>query len=255
MAPIESAGVNVSDLGTLLAAISHARTRFGLDEVWWRGQADAGWGLRPSVFRRDGGANFERNTVRRFAQRARSRHANCPQLNDLVSWLFLMQHYRAPTRLLDWTESPLVALFFAAQDAASAADGALWALSPFHLNSLRLGKKAIVSVNDATVAFLVRAIVEDVVSPSTDPVAAIVADEIDIRMLVQLAAFTLHGTNLSLESHHAAGQYLVRFLVPAPVKVGLRQELWHLGIRRSTLFPDLDNLSEELASITYGEPP
>ena len=36
-----------------------------------------------------------------------------PQADDLLGWLCVMQHYRAPTRLLDWSENLLVALYFA----------------------------------------------------------------------------------------------------------------------------------------------
>ena len=61
------------------------------------------------------------------------RHEPTPLGHDLPGWLFLAQHHGLPTRLLDWTESPLVAAFFAVL-ADFEHDGALWALQPFRLH-------------------------------------------------------------------------------------------------------------------------
>ncbi len=53
-------------------------------------------------------------------------------------WISLAQHYRVPTRLLDWSENPLVALYFAVEvdeDSNGAqVDGRVWALNPLQLN-------------------------------------------------------------------------------------------------------------------------
>jgi len=58
-----------------------------------------------------------------------------PETDRLDKWLFLMQHHRLPTHLLDWTESSLIGLFFALEKDA-ATDSVVWMLNPLELNKL-----------------------------------------------------------------------------------------------------------------------
>lgn len=92
----------------------------------FRGQSSAKWPLETLLDRYKrlfGGrgadaAEIEEGLLREFQRKAHLYRDDLPPCNrDMIEWLALMQHYGAPTRLLDWTYSFHVALFFALKDA------------------------------------------------------------------------------------------------------------------------------------------
>lgn len=100
-------------------------------ETFYRGHADKGWELLPSIFRTPNGVEKEHLLFHDMVAHEPQSFSECKSTLD---YLVQMQHYGLPTRLLDMTTNPLVALYFACQpaddDAAAVAiSGARAALS------------------------------------------------------------------------------------------------------------------------------
>ena len=244
---MDSAG-QIKRLHDVLDASSKSVGRFET-ELWWRGHAVQDWNLVPSAQRRGLGEDYERNVATRFLAGAPSRYDRCPDQGDLSGWLYLMQHYRLPTRLLDWTESPLIAAYFAVSEHAPET-GALWALSPFLLNQNQVGTKSLLTPRHSDAWPLFFPPFRET-PPESLKTLAILPHEVDSRMQVQLAAFTLHGSPTPLESLDGSENFLLKFEIPPEFKSVLKDQLFQMGIRMSGLFPDLEHLAKDIAAWTF----
>lgn len=100
----------VTSISDLTTALSATRPMLGHPR-WFRGQANAAWRLEPSLARPPASISKEAALIKRFRQNAITLISGEPHGD--WAWLFLMQHHGLPTRLLDWSENPLIALYFA----------------------------------------------------------------------------------------------------------------------------------------------
>lgn len=132
---------------------------FKLEQGKWiyRGQSDSLWILQSGINRLNKYVNlneidkkiYEQNLLKQFKKRALNFVSKIKPENEW-EWLALAQHHGVPTRLLDWTFNPLVALFFAVHGNSGDNDAVVFAYnhgdgplahennSPFEIDAIHL---------------------------------------------------------------------------------------------------------------------
>lgn len=257
----------ITSLATLERALAEIGSLFSRPATAiWRGHANEAWPLRAEVFRplHEGRHYDERALMQAFLAQAKSRHRSCPPHGDVVGWLMLARQSGLPTRLLDWTRNPLVALYFAAlpDPARPDADGCIWAIDPALLNLRITGRRALAAADDIAVRRLFTAAFGDSDlddPPEADALVAVRVREVDHRVLAQQGCYTVHqaGRDLTDLDYRYVNDpvqpnpvWRRAFLVPRSHKRHLLDLLAALGIQRSTLFLDLETLADDLKRTT-----
>ncbi len=238
---VEQRASNVSEfiefaLSSNLRGLNKAR-------LWYRGQEqNVDWKLVPTVHR-DFDAQSEHTLAVKFQLMAPSRLSNTPKLEDCSGWISIMQHHGLPTRLLDWSQSPLIALYFAVYKSDYTKDAVVWALLPTKLNELsQLKTTDLFMLSSEEVLPIIRAgIYGD--TPVNDFIA-VEGQQIDMRMFLQQSTFTLHGSGTPLEELDEAETFLTKIVIPSANIKSILQELMLLGFDESKLFHDLSSLAK-----------
>jgi len=242
---LEATVQSTAELLDALTKLGHAATN---ESVWFRGHANDKYKLLPSIARTTNGLERESLLAKRFKQNAYPYRVLPPQSE--WEWLFLMQHFGVPTRLLDWTESPLVGLYFAVNDdnaANDAENGHLWALLPakYNYEMPRLRPEVPIDIP----CFGVDSVLDDyrpdkmsLERMTSKLPAAAIAHRQNERIVAQLGVFTImHRDQTPLED--LAPHLLARFTIPSAAKARLRNELTALRITRMTMFPELASVA------------
>lgn len=224
----------------LIAEVESFRSLPG--EIWFRGHSDATWSLLPGILRTKTAAQQEKNLLARFRSRSMAMLKDPPADNDPARWLFLMQHHGLPTRLLDWTESVLAALYFAT-DGPDTCDGCLYFLLPMELNAAQLREAVLYSPASPIVHDLMLASFRGEVK--SEHTLAMMAYASNDRLARQAGHFTIHGGLTDLRCYQGQ-RWLKSFSIPAAKKRRLRDHLQYFGLSRTSLFNDLDSLAKDL---------
>lgn len=241
---------SIQDLMEILGAIT-ADGR----EVWYRGHRDRTWQLSPSAFRTSHHADNERAMLARFRQEAAA--AGLQYSFDDWGWITFAQHHALPTRLLDWSQTPLVALFFACEqgpvDSGIETDGEFFLLHPHDLNQESGddggGHPPLLSDGDSTLQnYLPGRDLENKRKP-----LAVVAPLIFDRIRFQTGTFTVTqrppATTDAEPLRKTAS--LQAFTIPAASKTSLREQLSVLGFNAVSIYRDLDRIALGIKK-TYG---
>ncbi len=231
---------------------------------WFRGESSDQPALCPKI------TNYTYNQENYLLQSFRRQAgglANVPPREHVDLWLFLAQHYGVPTRLLDWTEGALHALYFAINQNNSYPR--VYMLNPQKLNEFASSRTYSLNyplswiwggglyvslawqnrkLDEASKDFQIQSKLD------LDIPVAFPATYQDHRMIAQRSCFTIHGTMLEpiedilKKKDITVSDCLYKYEIAIEARADLLKDLSILGISAAVIFPDLDHLAQDLVS-------
>ena len=193
-----------------------------VEKKWiFRGHEDSKFPLKPSIARIKPQEGTIQSMESDMLEEFQRRHLNSP--SDAWGLLALTQHHGLPTRLLDWTRNPLVALFFAVDKSSNANFSAVWAYKYNWVATKSLNPFEIKKIH--------------VFHPY----------HVTIRITAQQGCFTVHPPPFyEMSRIQRSDEELTKFIIQKEYRNQIKKDLDRLGINYASLFPDVDGLCKYL---------
>ncbi len=230
----------------------------------FRGHADSEWPLVPSLTRlarrcdlkAENVSTLETQLLQEFMKQAHLHIAAkaIPDKGDLLSWWTLMQHHHAPTRLLDWSYSPFVALYFACEKLDDR-EGSVWMVASRRISDLMVGKFP------QCAGYATHRRQKQFYQSSSGP------DFLDFierntQTAQMVAQQTMHSVSPAPLADHgdlvksvlsgeesANGNPFRKLIIPAKHKIEFLRILRFMNVTSNALFPGVDGLGRSIAEL------
>lgn len=244
-----------------------------LGKNWYRGHAKIYEDLTPGIFREKYNSPLHEMfkpqqelevmiNFKRYAPTIIEKN-KLPDEFDFLTWLYWIQHFGIPTRLLDWTENIFVATFFCVIHNQKE-DGEIWTMYPDNLNR-KSGFYGLALQNHHMVKYLS----SEAFHTNPDELLkdmglknfpkypiALNPPKIFPRMTAQHSVFTIHSKisktdvdckKFIIQNCFSNENDITRYIIPAKLKSDFEKKLSYIGFNYRTLFPDLEGLAKSFA--------
>ncbi len=228
-------------------------------EMWFRGVINKDFSLIPGAVRYNLNGSKEITAVLDFMASYQNYH---PQVESSWELYSLMQHYGFPTRLLDWSTSMIVALYFALDGEpcldkdGRTIDRVVWGMTSGVLNNINfLGRRVIpTAFGKSTTAekYLpgpLRNTDEDSLEFEENPLAVRMPFT-NKRVHAQKGCFTVHGKNAegieNIMMKNGLSNELVKFVFNEAAAAQIRSTLHKMEINEDDIYQDLNSLSKRI---------
>jgi len=239
---------------------------------FFRGHSSLRYVLKPGIYRKNEHCKGIENEDILFKEAIRRNPADFPDRTSTFEKLVKMQHYGLPTRLLDITTNPLVALYFAVSESKNE-DGEIY-IFKIKNSDLKYYDSDAVSVvsnlarrpigfynpqitdwkkynKNIIISYLLHEIryekphFQSVINRQDIEKVFCVLPKLDNpRIMKQAGAFFLYGIKGKKSEHAILNQVPRRIIINKVGKINLLKELKVLGVDKSTLFPEIDHVME-----------